>query len=112
MEEEALGILVLQRALTPPPPPNQRPTEAGTAGRVSACAHAPLQGDITIARHLCRVFTSSLYPDEDAIQAAQVDEWVDQAASFATAATKDIKTVLKALNMALGKVRRMLAVPA
>ena len=38
------------------------------------------------------------------MQAAQVDEWVDQAASFATAATKDIKTVLKNLNTALGKV--------
>lgn len=89
----------------PLPFSSMRFTEAGTAGRISACAHAPLQGDITIARHLCRAFKSPLYPDDDAMQAAQVDEWVDQAASFATAATKDVKTVLKNLNTALGKVR-------
>lgn len=71
---------------------------------MSASTHAPLMGDITAARHLCRIFKSSLYPDSDAVAAAQVDEWIDQAATL-DGPTKEVKTVLKNLNQTLGKVR-------
>lgn len=69
---------------------------------MSAVSHAPLQGDLTAARYLCRAFKSALYPESDVVLATQIDEWVDQAASMESSA-KDAKTVLKNLNQVLGK---------
>lgn len=71
--------------------------------RVSAVSHAPFEGDLAAARHLCRTFHSRLYPEADPLQAAQVDHWVDQAASM-EASNKDAKQVLKNLNQTLGQV--------
>lgn len=70
---------------------------------VSSHNQTKIRGDGNIGRYLCRMLCPSLYPEEDAETASEIDKWIDTASQFWNGNAKEKDSALKSMNSHLGR---------